>query len=211
MDNIQPQKLRLIDDNNQYQALTRRVIRYHRSSATEQFDSMTSLMADRSLQPTSIFVQRWQPDVLQQTDGAGSVQSKHQHSTNYDNQSLSLEEAWHFSPAWMQDLNGEDGATSASNQQIEKFNQNLSAYYDAQSKQFIAKTTVRDTQVGYWFELNEHPEIDQHESTDKEFLIIGKNYYNQNNLPKDLNQQIKLYFNKAIGKRVIPTSVKRIS
>ncbi|MCF4399738.1 type VI secretion system tip protein VgrG [Acinetobacter baumannii] len=191
MDNIQPQKLRLIDDNNQYQALTRRVIRYHRSSATEQFDSMTSLMADRSLQPTSIFVQRWQPDVLQQTDGAGSVQSKHQHSTNYDIQSLSLEEAWHFSPAWMQDLNGEDGATSASNQQIEKFNQNLSAYYDAQSKQFIAKTTVRDTQVGYWFELNEHPEIDQHESTDKEFLIIGKNYYNQNNLPKDLNQQIQ--------------------
>ncbi|UQL32016.1 type VI secretion system tip protein VgrG [Acinetobacter baumannii] len=191
MDNIQPQKLRLIDDNNQYQALTRRAIRYHRSSATEQFDSMTSLMADRSLQPTSIFVQRWQPDVLQQTDGAGSVQSKHQHSTNYDNQSLSLEEAWHFSPAWMQDLNGEDGATSASNQQLEKFNQNLSAYYDAQSKQFIAKTTVRDTQVGYWFELNEHPEIDQHESTDKEFLIIGKNYYNQNNLPKDLNQQIQ--------------------
>ncbi|HHP7941270.1 TPA: type VI secretion system Vgr family protein [Acinetobacter baumannii] len=191
MDNIQPQKLRLIDDNNQYQALTRRAIRYHRSSATEQFDSMTSLMADRSLQPTSIFVQRWQPDVLQQTDGAGSVQSKHQHSTNYDNQSLSLEEAWHFSPAWMQDLNGEDGATSASNQQLEKFNQNLSAYYDAQSKQFIAKTTVRDTQVGYWFELNEHPEIDQHESTDKEFLIIGKNYYKQNNLPKDLNQQIQ--------------------
>ncbi|MGQ1605035.1 type VI secretion system Vgr family protein [Acinetobacter baumannii] len=191
MNNIQPQKLRLIDDNNQYQALTRRAIRYHRSSATEQFDSMTSLMADRSLQPTSIFVQRWQPDVLQQTDGAGSVQSKHQHSTNYDNQSLSLEEAWHFSPAWMQDLNGEDGATSASNQQLEKFNQNLSAYYDAQSKQFIAKTTVRDTQVGYWFELNEHPEIDQHESTDKEFLIIGKNYYNQNNLPKDLNQQIQ--------------------
>ncbi|MFX5647340.1 type VI secretion system Vgr family protein [Acinetobacter baumannii] len=191
MDNIQPQKLRLIDDNNQYQALTRRAIRYHRSSATEQFDSMTSLMADRSLQPTSIFVQRWQPDVLQQTDGAGSVQSKYQHSTNYDNQSLSLEEAWHFSPAWMQDLNGEDGATSASNQQLEKFNQNLSAYYDAQSKQFIAKTTVRDTQVGYWFELNEHPEIDQHESTDKEFLIIGKNYYNQNNLPKDLNQQIQ--------------------
>ncbi|PTV50672.1 type VI secretion system Vgr family protein [Acinetobacter seifertii] len=190
-DDIQPQKLRLIDDNNQYQALTRRAIRYHRSSATEQSDSMTSLMADRSLQPTSVFVQRWQSDVLQQTDGAGSVQSKHQHSSNYDNQSLSLEEAWHYSPAWMQDLNGEDGATSASNQQLEKFNQNLSAYYNAQSKQFIAKTTVRDTQVGYWFELNEHPEIDQHDGADKEFLIVGKNYYNQNNLPKDLNQQIQ--------------------
>ncbi|NUE93868.1 DUF2345 domain-containing protein [Acinetobacter seifertii] len=190
-DHIQPQKLRLIDDNNQYQALTRRTIRYHRSHATEQFDSMTSLMADRSLQPTSVFVQRWQSDVLEQTDGVGSVQSKHEHSSNYDNQSLSLEDAWHFSPAWMQDLKGEDGATSASNQQLEKFNQNLSAYYDAQSKQFIAKTTVRDTQVGYWFELNEHPEIDLHDGADKEFLIIGKHYYNQNNLPKDLNQQIQ--------------------
>ncbi|RLZ06613.1 type VI secretion system tip protein VgrG, partial [Acinetobacter sp. 2JN-4] len=30
---IQAQKLRLIDDNNQYQALNRRTIRYHRSSA----------------------------------------------------------------------------------------------------------------------------------------------------------------------------------
>ncbi|WP_442891979.1 DUF2345 domain-containing protein [Acinetobacter sp. 161(2023)] len=190
-DHIQPQKLRLIDDNNQYQALTRRAIRYHRSHATEQFDSMTSLMADRSLQPTSVFVQRWQSDVLQQTDGAGSVQSTHQHSANYDNQSLSLEDAWHFSLAWMQDLKGEDGATSASNQQLEKFNQNLSAYHDAQSKQFIAKTTVRDTQVGYWFELNEHPEIDLHDGADKEFLIVGKHYYNQNNLPKDLNQQIQ--------------------
>jgi len=190
-DHIQPQKLRLIDDNNQYQALARRTIRYHRSHATEQFDSMTGLMANRGLQSTSVFVQRWQSDVLQQTDGAGSVQSKHQHSSNYDNQSLSLEDAWHFSPAWMQDLKGEDGATSASNQQLEKFNQNLSAYYDAQSKQFIAQTTVRDTQVGYWFELNEHPEIDLHDGADKEFLIIGKHYYNQNNLPKDLNQQIQ--------------------
>ncbi|MBJ9708495.1 type VI secretion system tip protein VgrG, partial [Acinetobacter baumannii] len=190
-DNIQPQKLRLIDDNSQYQALTRRTIRYHRSSATEQFDSMTSLIAGRRLQPTSVFVQCWQSDVLQQTDGAGSVQSTHQHSASYDNQSLSLEDAWHFSPAWMQDLNGEDGAASASNQQLEKFNQNLSAFHDAQSKQFVAQTTVRDTQVGYWFELNEHPEIDLHSGADKEFLIIGKQYYNQNNLPKDLNQQIQ--------------------
>ncbi|ENU4316744.1 DUF2345 domain-containing protein [Acinetobacter baumannii] len=190
-DDIQPQKLRLIDDNSQYQALARRTIRYHRSHATEQFDSMTSLIAGRRLQPTSVFVQRWQSDVLQQTDGAGNVQSTHQHSANYDNQSLSLEDAWHFSPAWMQDLKGEDGATSASNQQLEKFNQNLSAYHDTQSKQFTAQTTVRDTQVGYWFELNEHPEIDLHSGADKEFLIIGKHYYNQNNLPKDLNQQIQ--------------------
>ncbi|WP_340601007.1 type VI secretion system Vgr family protein [Acinetobacter sp. HZNU-JH01] len=187
---IQAQKLRLIDDNSQYQALERRTIRYHRSSATEQYDSMTSLIAERSLQPTAVHIQRWQADALEQEDGAGSVQSKHQHSQQHDNASLGLEDAWHFTPAWMQDLNGEDGATASGNTQIEKLNQHLSHYHDAQAKQFIANTTVRDTQVGYWFKLNEHPEIDQHSGADQEFLITAKSYYNQNNLPKDLQQQV---------------------
>ncbi|MBP5992368.1 MAG: type VI secretion system tip protein VgrG [Acinetobacter sp.] len=187
---IEAQKLRLIDDNSQYQALARRNIRFHRSSATEKQDSITSFIGQRSIQPTAVHVQRWQADVLEQEEGAGTVQSKHQHSNNQDNASLGLEQAWHFSPAWMQDLKGEDQATASSNNQIEKLNQNLSNYYDAQSKQFIAISTVRDTQVGYWFELNEHPEIDQHSGSDKEFLITGKQYYNQNNLPKDLTDQI---------------------
>lgn len=39
---------------------------------------MTSLIDGRTFQPTSVFVQRWQSDVLQQTDGAGSIQSTHQ-------------------------------------------------------------------------------------------------------------------------------------
>ncbi|MBO3659319.1 type VI secretion system Vgr family protein [Acinetobacter haemolyticus] len=187
---IQAQKFRLIDDNSQYQALSRRTIRYHRSSATEQYDSMTSLLAERSLQPTAVYIQRWQADALEQEDGAGSVQSKHQHSQQHDNASLGLEDAWHFTPAWMQDLNGEDGATASGNTQIEKLNQHLSHYHDAQAKQFIGSTTVRDTQVGYWFKLNEHPEIDQHSSSDQEFLITKKDWFNQNNLPKDLNDQI---------------------
>ncbi len=190
-DPIQPQKLRLVDDNSQYQALDRRHIGFHRSSATEQQDSITGFIGQRSLQPTVVHVQRWQADALEQEDGAGSVLSKHKHSDNYDNASLGLENSWHFSPAWMQDLNGEDGATASGNSQIEKLNQNLSNYYDAQAKQFVANSTVRDAHVGYWFELNEHPEIDQHSGADKEFLITSKSFYNQNNLPKDLQVQVQ--------------------
>ncbi|QHH97737.1 type VI secretion system Vgr family protein [Acinetobacter dispersus] len=189
-EHIQPQKLRLIDDNNQYKALDRRNIRFHRSSATETQDSITAFVAQRSLQPSAVHVQRWQADALEQDEGAGSVQSKHSHSDQHDNQQLALEQAWHFSPAWIQDLNGEDGTTKAGNAQIEKLNQNLSQYYDSQAKQFVATSTVRDTHVGYWFELNEHPEIDQHDGADKEFLISSKSFYNQNNLPKDLNDQV---------------------
>ncbi|MBN6539310.1 type VI secretion system Vgr family protein [Acinetobacter pittii] len=196
-DEIQSQKLRLIDNNESYLALDRRNIRYHRSSAVEQQDSMTSLVPTRSLQSTAVHVQRWQADALSQEEGMGSVQSKHSHSANQDNASLSLEHAWHVSPAWMQDLNGEDQATASGHQQLEKLNQNLSDYYAFQSKYFRAQTTVRDAQVGYWFELNEHPEIDTHSGSDKEFLIVGKSFYLQNNLPKDLQQQINQLFSQS--------------
>ena len=187
---IQAQKLRLIDDNTQYKALDRRNIRFHRSSAVEQTDSMTNFIGQRSLQPTSVHIQRWQADALETEEGAGSVQSKHSHSDNQDNASLGLEQAWHFRPAWIQDLNGEDGATKSGNSQIEKFNENLSNYYDSKAKKFTATSTVRDAQVGYWFQLNEHPEIDEHSGADKEFLITSKAFYNQNNLPKDLTDQV---------------------
>lgn len=146
---ILAQKLRLIDDNSQYQALARRNIRFHRSSPTEQQDSITAFTGVRSIQPTSVHIQRWQADVLETEDGAGSVQSKHSHSDNQDNASLGLEQAWHFSPAWIKDLNGEDGVTKSGNNQIEKFNENLGNYYDSQAKQFTATSTVRDAQVGY--------------------------------------------------------------
>ncbi|HFG6907422.1 type VI secretion system Vgr family protein [Acinetobacter baumannii] len=188
---IQPQVLRLIDDNQNYQALERRSIRYQRSSATEQFDTITQVKAERRLQPTSVHVQRWQADALQQEEGSGSVQGTQKHSEHYDNASLNLEDAWHVSPAWMQDLNGEDQATASGNSQIEQLNQHINAYHHLSSKQFTVAGNVRDAQVGYWFELNDHPELDQHDSADKEFLILSKHYYNQNNLPKELQQQLE--------------------
>ncbi|MEK5760396.1 type VI secretion system tip protein VgrG, partial [Acinetobacter variabilis] len=39
---------------------------------------------------------------------------------------------------------------------------------------------------------NGHPEIDQHTGADKQFLIYEKTFYNQNNLPKDIQSQIDL-------------------
>ncbi|ENW78759.1 hypothetical protein F909_03721 [Acinetobacter sp. ANC 3929] len=105
---IEPQLLRLIDDNAQFKALERQTIRYHRSNATEQSDSITSFIAQRQLQPTAIHVQRWQADSLSQEDASGSVISSHQHSAQRDNESLSLEQAWSISPAWITDLKGED-------------------------------------------------------------------------------------------------------
>jgi len=54
--------------------------------------------------------------------------------------------------------------------------------------------------VGYWFRLDQHPEIDQHPAVDKEFLIISKKFYNQNNLPKDLNEQVHALIQQSCWK-----------
>lgn len=188
---IQPQKLCLIDDNHQFEALTRQNIRFHRSDATEPFDTITQFIAQRKLQPTAVHVQRWQPNELNQQDGAGSVLSYHQHSEQHDNESLSLEDAWHISPAWMQDLNGEDGATASSRSQLEHLNDQLSKQHNLNAKYFTAYSTVRDAKAGYWFKFHGHPEIDQHHESEQEFLILNKHFYNQNNLPKDIQKQVQ--------------------
>lgn len=55
---------------------------------------MTSLIAHRQLQSTAAYVQRWQADGLTQDEGSGSVLSAHLYSDQYNNESLSLEQAW---------------------------------------------------------------------------------------------------------------------
>ncbi|MEG0343343.1 MAG: type VI secretion system Vgr family protein [Acinetobacter sp.] len=189
-DSIQPQRLKLVDDHNQFKALARREIRYHRSSAVENFDTLVSFIAKRTIQPTAVHLQRWQADYLEQTDWPGSALSHHKHSAYYKNEQLNLEQSWHLSPAWISDLKGQDGATRSNDGQLEKLNANLGKYHNMQAKQFIAQGTVRDAQVGYWFEFLGHPEIDQHGYRDQQFLILKKRSFHQNNLPKDLTETI---------------------
>ncbi len=186
---IQAQKLCLIDENHEFTALKRRSVRFHRSHATEAFDSITGFIAERSLQSTAVQVQRWQAQTLSQ-DQSHSLLSHHQHSELQDNETLSLEQVWSMSPAWTADLTGADQATTAGSPQLEKLNRQLSQYQDLQAKYFTAQSSVRDAHVGYWFELLDHPEIDRHSGSDKEFLILGKVFYNQNNLPKDIHRQV---------------------
>ncbi|MBJ9987017.1 phage late control D family protein, partial [Acinetobacter sp. S40] len=201
---LAPQHLRLIDHQASFTVLNRGVIRFHRSHATEYFDSMTRFTAHRQLQSTATYVQRWQADALTQDDGSGSILSAHQHSDQQSNESLSLEQAWHISPTWTTDLTGADQATASGSSQLEKLKHNLTDYQEKQAKYFKAQTTVRDAQVGYWFELTGHPEIDQHEGTDRQFIIYEKRFYNQNNLPKDLQQQ----FENLLNYSVLKTSAK---
>ena len=188
---MQVQQLRLIDSNQAYSALSRRSIRFHRSHAAERLDTITSFIGQRQLQSTAIQTQRWHAQSLEQ-DQSNPLLSTHVHSEQQDNENLSLEQVWTISPAWTADLNGNDQATASSSEQLQQLNQQLNQYQILQAKSFTAISSVRDAQVGYWFQLTDHPEIDQHSGSDREFLIMGKAFYNQNNLPKDILMQLEL-------------------
>ncbi len=187
---MQAQQLRLIAHNQAFNALSRRSIRFHRSHAAERLDSITSFIGQRQLQATAVQTQRWQAQSLAQ-DQSQPLLSTHVHSEQQDNESLGLEQVWSLSPAWTADLNGEDQATPAGSEQLERFNQQLNQHQILQSKFFTARSSVRDAQAGYWFQLTDHPDIDPHEGSDCEFLILGKAFYNQNNLPKDILMQLE--------------------
>lgn len=193
---IQAQLLKLIDHSQYFSALKRRSIRFHRSHATEQLDTLNSLIAVRQLNPNSTQTQRWHAQQLAQ-DQSQPLFSNHQQSDIHANATLQLEDAWNISPAWTGDLNHEDQVTASGIAQLDRLNQQLSDYHALQSKYFKASSSVRDAQVGYWFELQQHPEIDQHPAHQREFLILAKRFYNQNNLPKDILSQLDSLLEKS--------------
>lgn len=193
---IQDQLLKLVDHSQYFSALKRRSIRFHRSHATEQLDTLNSLIAVRQLNPNSTQSQRWHAQQLAQ-DQSQPLFSNHQQSDIHANATLQLEDAWNISPAWTGDLNHEDQVTASGIAQLDRLNQQLSDYHALQSKYFKASSSVRDAQVGYWFELQQHPEIDQHPAHQREFLILAKRFYNQNNLPKDILSQLDSLLEKS--------------
>ncbi|ENW28359.1 hypothetical protein F923_02734 [Acinetobacter lwoffii NIPH 478] len=193
---IQAQLLKLVDHSQYFSALKRRSIRFHRSHATEQLDTLNSLIAVRQLNPNSTQTQRWHAQQLAQ-DQSQPLFSNHQQSDIHANATLQLEDTWNISPAWTGDLNHEDQVTASGIAQLDRLNQQLSDYHALQSKYFKASSSVRDAQVGYWFELQQHPEIDQHPAHQREFLILAKRFYNQNNLPKDILSQLDSLLEKS--------------
>ncbi len=199
---IEPQVLRLIDENSHYKKLSRQHIAYkpasqQNSNHVEQYDHISQLIAQYNLQPTAVSVQHWHPaqhDSQQYTAQGGS-----------NTADLSLEQAWSLGSAWVTDFNGADGATASGSSQLEKLQRHLSDFHTSQTQFFSATSTVRDAQVGYWFNLNDATTataiatkaMSTSASETSEFLITAKQFHHQNNLPKDLQQQV----NRLLGQK----------
>ena len=199
---IQAKKLSLFDQNQFFNQLSRQNIRFHRSDATERFDSITQISAKRMMQATQVHLQRWRSDFIDQEQTQNT--SKHQHSENISNFGSGLELSYAITPASINDLNQKDGADRADIVHLEKLAKNQTLMLDQLAKVFVAKSTVRDAEIGCWFERLGYTQIDQHRGADNEYIIISKEFFNQNNLPKDLNHQCQCLVKESnwLGKLV---------
>lgn len=159
-------------------------IRYHRDSATEERDSITSWSAVRSLQP-------------------GSTAS---HSWDYRNplgvhfmRVAALGEAdqgssGHWMAASLEDYQVLPPHAGADHEDLFKLGQLRMQRHDYETKCFHAEGSVRDLCVGEYFTLDGHPEIDGHAATERDFTVTALQVTAQNNLPKALAARVERLF-----------------
>ncbi len=182
-------QLNLFDDSKALSPLTTHTIRFHRSDATEQRDTITSLSATRQLSSSQMHIQRWD-----QQHGSMNEQtnlSVAKQSSSYSAARLSLEQAWHIGSAALGDLDGQDQNTLPHDDQLTRLGELLIKQQQLEGKSFTAFGSVRDVKVGYWFKLTGHSELDQqHNDTERQFLITQLDFFAQNNFPKELDARI---------------------
>ncbi len=185
---IQAQVLRLIDDNQRLHRLkqTSHTLPQQCHRSLRYPDTGTS----RAVPATHIGLYPAGKPMPYNKKKAVAVCKAPKNTAEHDNADLNLEDAWHITPAWITDLEQQDQATASGNPQPEQLNQQINAYHHLQSKQFSARGSVRDAQVGYWFQLEGHPELTEDSADERQMIIVGKHYSNQNNLPKELQQQL---------------------
>lgn len=156
-------------------------VRFNRDAATETRDGVLHWSAVRTLKPGSVTRQSW--DYRQ-----GAMMLAHSPTT------LQQGEA------------GDQFAYSLDDYQIDAphVGDNASDYqrigelriqrHEYEAKCFHGESGVRDFCVGQWFRLDGHTEIDKHIDSEREFVITELSLVAENNLPKDIDEQVRRLF-----------------
>lgn len=175
-------KLCLFDDATALTQNNAITIKFQRESATEQRDTITRFSGSRTLTSGSVNLQQWQPTTAQ-TQLSNPYNHRQQGNTA-DGMNATLEDAILDTPA-----SGLDDST------VDHFGLLHIQRHEQQSKCFHGQGNVRELQVGQWFELTGHPEIDTHPETERQFVITELWFEAENNLPKPIHERVKKLFN----------------
>jgi type VI secretion system secreted protein VgrG len=162
-------------------------IRYHRDAATEERDTITAWSAVRSLQPGMVTRHSWdymnpQGRDFMMVNAASSIDQ----GVNGNELAATLDDYQILSPHA-----GDD------NEDLFNLGQLRMKRHDYESKCFHGEGSVRDLCAGEYFTLSEHPEVDQHDAAERDFVVTDLQVTAQNNLPKALATRVERLFARS--------------
>jgi len=162
-------------------------IRYHRDSATEERDTITSWSAVRSLQPGVVTRHSWdyrnsQGREFMTADASSGVDQ----GVHGNELAASLDDYQILMPHA-----GDD------NEDLCRLGKLSMQRHDYESKCFHGEGSVRDLCAGEYFTLAEHPEVDEHPGEERDFVVTALQVTAQNNLPKALAARVERLFARS--------------
>ncbi|MYN42854.1 type VI secretion system tip protein VgrG [Duganella sp. FT109W] len=162
-------------------------IRYHRDAATEERDTITAWSAVRSLQPGTVTRYSWDYMNPQGRDFMlVSTNSSNNQGVNGNELAATLDDYQILPPHA-----GDD------NEDLFNLGQLRMKRHDYESKCFHGEGSVRDLCAGEYFTLAEHPEVDQHDPAERDFIVTDLQVTAQNNLPKALATRVERLFARS--------------
>jgi type VI secretion system secreted protein VgrG len=159
-------------------------IRYHRDSATEQRDTITSWSAVRSLQPGMVTRHSWDYMNPQGRDFMLTETTSSNDQGVHGNELAATLDDYQILPPHA----GDD------NEDLFRLGQLRLSRHDYESKCFHGEGSVRDLCAGEYFTLAEHPEVDEHSPEERDFIVTALQVMAQNNLPKALAARVERLF-----------------
>ena len=171
----------LFDDNSQLPDNPAGEVRYHRADGTEDTDSITAWHNTRSLTPGGVY--RISPDYKPVALDQQQEISRLDQGETGNALSATLEDYRYEAPHY-----------GTSTEDHARYTTLRMQAHEYAGKQFTGEGTVRAFSIGR-FQLTDHPEIDTHDSADREFILTKIVLNAANNLPpevKNLTPDINL-------------------
>ncbi|WP_083300699.1 type VI secretion system Vgr family protein [Jeongeupia sp. USM3] len=165
------------DDPYQLDAAAQSKVRFHRADATEEADTITGWDSKRQLGTSKVSLASF--DYKPVSTSTADDDSAVDHGDGGRQASQSLED---YDPQTL--YYGSDG------EDLGRYAQLRQQANDRLSKQFSGEGTVRQFNVGEWFQLDNHPAHDFDAPEDRQFTITRQRVQARNNLPGDLVSQL---------------------
>lgn len=169
----------LFDEQSQLEQNAAGIVRYHRDDATEQRDTVTRWSAVRKLQAGSVSVFSWD---YKRPEGTPWMSVEVPGKANQGQSGNQLARG-------LQEFLVESPHVSADDDDLNRLGLLRMQRKELDTKRFIGEGSVRDFCAGQYFTINDHPEIDTHPLTERDFVITSVTIAARNNLPKSLEER----------------------